>query len=183
MITIEQQDTLIAAGEQLSQSHWVIGFTTYEIIEGSEASRDSIFREIGILCGLSARRIEKIFYVYSAFMNHNLTKYPFGYYERAYEMGEHKYEAIEYLDFYVDEYGELPSISKFSFVYRSQILNEIVTDDRTPPEPDTAVFQYIGSIRSIMSYQLHNERVMQLLDELEAEIVLLSPIPAPTLQV
>lgn len=170
MITHEQESGLVEAGKHLSTSQWFIGYTTLDIIDAHSERRELVYRNVGQLCGLSARRVEKLSYVCVAFAGEDRDKYPFGYYERAYELGEQKYDAIEYLDFFVQEYGRVPTISEFVFMFREHILGEVTVDPLpTPSMPPDDLVRYLGNIRYIISSRYGgNERIMALLEELEA---------------
>lgn len=158
MITQNEKHTLEIAAHKLSEGHWVIGDTAIEILDRLEDkyTRQEILREVGKICDLSWRRVDKIVAVCLAFPERD--GYGFGYYERAYDFGPDANDAIEYLSFFQEEFGRVPAVSEFPMLFKQHILGGDVTPPSVDPPPDEILLQ-VRVLRRMIS-----ERYPKLLD-------------------
>lgn len=161
---------LIGAGQDISEGQWTIGEIALIYIDKGN-DRLKVCHEIGVLCGLSGRRVDKIARVAELFLP-NLKEWgdwSFGYYERAYSFGEDAYPAMDFLDFYVEEYGRRPTVTEFPMMYAQHIVGKVVADDApSMPVYEVNDFEmYIGRLRYMSTNHPNRERILYLLDELE----------------
>lgn len=168
MLTSEQRERLVEAGHRLSVSHWEIGDVVALALEGAEKQSD-VLREAGLLCGLSWRRVRKIAYVSMAFPEHIRGEWGFGYYERAMELGEYALDAIEFLDWYKEEYGRALGVTEFIRIFRTHILGDVTMEEPPPFEVGVGDSdEAIGYVQRLRFLLRHNERARVILDELES---------------
>jgi len=169
MISATERRALVEAGENLSKNKWLIGDITNNVGDKS----DALYAEIGRLTGLSGRRVYKIAQVSQWFPPEvRDVRWSFGYYERAYDLKEQAYDAIEFLNFYVDEYEKTPSITNFVPMFRQHILGEQTTNPvlpettYAPDEPDEIEI-IIGRLRYLSESHPRHQDILRLLDVLE----------------
>lgn len=82
---------------------------------------------------ISPRRVEKLMGIYMEFpqaVRDQYSRYDFGYFEKAYEFKSNlRLQALEFLPWYEQEYGRVPSVSEFKFLFRKHILGENVESE------------------------------------------------------
>lgn len=174
MIPQTAMDKLLCAGRDISNSQFIIGDVTLDLIAELNYARQHIVTRVGEITGLSGRRVDKIAYVCAAFpdMTRN-PHYGFGYYEQAYNLGDDKYDAIQFLDFFEQEYGRVLSVSEFTLVFRQHILGEKTYNE--PPEEVREHGLYIQRLKFLARSRQNGDAILRLLDEVETAFASYSP--------
>lgn len=168
VMNYDQQTRLTDAGRKLSEARWEIGDVSNEVLDmngGADGARLEAFYHISQFVGLSARRVDTIARVAETFPPGIRGEWAFGYYEMACKF-ENPHEAIEFLEFYVEEYGKVPTITSFELLYQTHALGET-------KEKDTS-FDFsllVSRLRNLLVGHPNEERVLALIAEIE-ELVL-----------
>lgn len=170
VVPLSVQERLMENNEALSKSHWNIADCVIDVIahvydeqlkgHHNDIGVTDIYKAVAHFTDLSWKRVGKIAVVGIMFdegYREKYKKWGFGYFEKAYEL-ENPEGALEFLDFFVNEYGREPEIQEVAYLYNKHILGKITDGGDQPPVPevpkgfDSPLYKINTHIREIREY-------------------------------